>query len=149
MSNEVRTTAKIDASPEEVWALVTDAGRLGDWVTIHRGVKKVSDTPLKEGSTLEQRLCLRGVSFTVKWEVQELEEPRLLVFEGRGPARSKAITRYELSKSDGGTRFDYLNEFKTPMGPLGSAASRVLVGGVSEREAKASLRKLKELLDHV
>src|SRR5690242_4296551 len=103
MSNQVRTTTQIDAPLEEVWKLVMDPERYADWVTIHRGVKKVSDDPLKDGSTLEQRLCLRGVSFTVKWTVEELEEPRLAVMEGRGPARSKAFTRYELTPSSGGT----------------------------------------------
>jgi hypothetical protein len=33
------------------------------------------------------------------------------------------------------------------MGPLGSAATRLLVGGASEREANASLRKLKDLVE--
>jgi uncharacterized protein YndB with AHSA1/START domain len=146
VSNEIRTTVQLDAPPQAVWDVVMDPRRFGDWVTIHRGVKNVSDTPLEEGSTLEQRLCLRGVSFTVRWTVVELEEPRLVVMEGRGPARSRAITRDELTEKDGGTSFAYVNEFKTPMGPLGAAASKVLVGGVSEREAKASLQKLKRLL---
>ncbi len=147
MGNEVRTTTTIDAPPQAVWAVVMDPQRFGDWVTIHRGVKRISDTPLREGSTLEQRLCLRGVSFTVRWTVVEMDAPRLVVMEGKGPARSKAITRDELTEKDGGTSFAYINEFKTPMGPLGAAASRVLVGGVSEREAKASLKRLKELLE--
>jgi uncharacterized protein YndB with AHSA1/START domain len=147
MSNEVRTTTHIDAPPQKVWDTVMDPERFGDWVTIHRGVGKVSDTPLEVGSTLEQRLCLRGVSFTVKWTVVELDEPCLVVMEGRGPAHSRAITRDELTEKNGGTSFAYVNEFKTPMGALGAAAGKVLVGGVSEREARASLRKLKDLLE--
>lgn len=147
MGNEVRTTTQIDAPPQAVWDVVMDPDRFGDWVTIHRGLKHVSDQPLREGSTLEQRLCLRGVPFTVEWTVVELDEPRLVVMEGRGPARSKAITRDELTERDGGTAFVYVNEFKTPLGPLGAAASKVLVGGVSEREAKASLARLKQLLE--
>jgi uncharacterized protein YndB with AHSA1/START domain len=147
MGNEVRTTTQIDVPPQTVWDTVMDPDRFGDWVTIHRGVKKVSDTPLVVGSTMEQRLCLRGVTFTVKWTVVELDEPHLVVMEGKGPARSKAITRDELTAKNGGTSFAYVNEFKTPMGPLGAAASKVLVGGISEREAKASLRKLKHLLE--
>ena len=147
MGKEVRTTTQIDVPPQRVWDTVMDPDRFGDWVTIHRGVKKISDNPLEVGSTLEQRLCLRGVSFTVKWTVVELDEPNLVVMEGKGPAHSKAITRDELTAKNGGTSFAYVNEFKTPMGALGAAAGRVLVGGVSEREAKASLRKLKELLE--
>ncbi len=61
---------------------------------------------------------------------------------------SHARTAYVLEPDgDGGTRFHYENEFKAPGGPLGAAASRVLVGGLPEREAKASLQKLKALLE--
>ncbi|MGI8512503.1 MAG: hypothetical protein ACR2NH_07725, partial [Solirubrobacteraceae bacterium] len=66
-----------------------------------------------------------------------------------GPARSKARTAYRLSADgNGGTRFDYENEFKAPLGPLGAAASRALVGGLPAREAKASLQRLKALLEN-
>jgi uncharacterized membrane protein len=47
----------------------------------------------------------------------------------------------------GGTRFEYENEFKAPGGFLGAAASRMLIGGVPEREARQSLEKLKNLLE--
>ena len=70
------------------------------------------------------------------------------VWEGRGPALSKALIRYQLSGGDDGpTTFTYTNEFKTPGGPLGNVASRVMVGGASEKEARRSLSKLKELLE--
>ncbi len=63
------------------------------------------------------------------------------------PARARAETEYRLSEHDGGTRFDYRNEFKAPLGPLGAAASRVVTGGIPEKEANASLRRLKEILE--
>jgi uncharacterized protein YndB with AHSA1/START domain len=143
----VHTSIEIAASPEEVWNVIMDPHRLDDWVTIHRKLGPVSDDPLRDGSSMEQTLCLRGAHFKVKWRVIELDAPRLAVMEGRGPARSSASIRDELTAVNGGTRFDYTNEFKAPMGPLGSAASRLLVGGLSEREAKASLRKLKDLVE--
>ena len=124
-----------------------DPDRLGDWVTIHRRLRKASDRPLKEGSSLEQALCVRGVTFKVKWEVAELEPERLARWEGRGPARSRAQTVYRLAEDDGGTRFHYENEFRAPMGALGAAASRALMGGVPEREAQTSLKQLKALLE--
>jgi uncharacterized membrane protein len=45
------------------------------------------------------------------------------------------------------TRFDYENEFKAPGGILGAAASRVIVGGVPQREANRSLQRLKALIE--
>jgi hypothetical protein len=45
------------------------------------------------------------------------------------------------------TRFEYENEFKVPGGMLGRAASRVVVGGVPQREANRSLERLKALVE--
>jgi hypothetical protein len=87
------------------------------------------------------------VSFNVTWEVKEFDPPHLAVMEGRGPARSRAFIRDEIVATPDGTRFGYTNDFKPPMGPLGSAAGRVLVGGLSQREADASLQRLKALLE--
>jgi uncharacterized protein YndB with AHSA1/START domain len=90
-----RVTAAIDiaAPPEKVWEVVMDPNRLKDWVTIHRKVGKVSDAPLKDGSTLEQTLHLRGVSIKVRWTVEEARAPERAVWEGRGPARANSSRR--------------------------------------------------------
>jgi hypothetical protein len=42
---------------------------------------------------------------------------------------------------------DDRNEVHTPFGPLGAAASRVIVGGIPEKEANASLRRLRKILE--
>ncbi|HEU4656410.1 MAG TPA: SRPBCC family protein [Capillimicrobium sp.] len=141
MSSKVVTSIQINASPQDVWDVVMDPERLHEWVTIHRGLGAHGD------GHMEQTLCLRGVHFHVRWDLAESDEPKLAVWEGRGPARSKAHTAYRLTAVDGGTRFDYENEFKPPFGPLGAAAGRALVGGVPQREADASLKRLKALLE--
>lgn len=143
----VRTSIEIAAAPERVWSVVMDPHRLGEWVTIHRRLGAVSDDPLEQDSTLEQTVCLRGATFKVRWRVVELEAPHRAVWEGRGPARSRATITDELRATSGGTRFDYVNEFRAPGGPLGAAAGRVLVGGLSQREAERSLRRLKEVVE--
>ena len=146
--SRVEASTEIAAEPDQVWQVIMDPERLGDWVTIHRKLGKVSDRPLKQGSELVQTLCLRGTNFKVHWEVSELDAKRMAVWDGRGPARSHAHTEYRLQPNgDGGTRFDYVNEFKAPLGPLGAAASRALVGGLPKREAKRSLAALKTLLE--
>jgi carbon monoxide dehydrogenase subunit G len=142
--------AKIDiqAPVERVWETVMDPHRLKDWVTIHRSIKDVSEQPLRKGSTMDQILHMRGVSFRVRWTLAEVSAPNMAQWEGRGPAHSRARTRYELSADeDGHTRFDYMNEFTPPGGRLGSVASRVIVGAASEREASSSLSRLKALLE--
>jgi carbon monoxide dehydrogenase subunit G len=139
---KVTTTIDIDAPPQAVWDVVMDPKKLEDWVTIHRGLGD-------HGSDhMEQTLHIRGVNFHVTWDLAESKKPHLAVWDGRGPARSKAHTAYRLSELEGGrTRFDYENEFKAPLGPLGAVASRALVGGVPQREADASLERLKKLIE--
>lgn len=147
MSNAVHAEITIEAPPEKVFETVLDADRLDEWVTIHRKVNSVDSGPPREGMKMEQTLCLRGTKFKVEWELTEYDNCRA-TWEGRGPMGSHARTAYVLEPDgNGGTRFLYENEFKAPGGPLGAAASRVLVGGLPEREARASLQKLKTLLE--
>ena len=145
--SEVVTSIDIKASPETVWAIATDPARLDDWVTIHRGLGDHDGGKARRGFEMVQTLCLRGVNFHVKWELDTCSEPHHAEWKGRCPARSHAETEYRLTAIDGGTRFDYRNEFKAPLGPLGAVASRALVGGVPAREANASLKRLKALAE--
>ena len=143
-------TAEIDiaATPQEVWDLVMDAERTHEWVTISRGVTRFDPLPLRPGWEMEQRLNIRGVTITVEWKLVEVRPPFKAVYEGRGPARAKAKIINELTeRDDGGTHFHYVNEFKAPLGPLGAVASKVMVGGVPQKEADASLAKAKALLE--
>jgi uncharacterized protein YndB with AHSA1/START domain len=145
----VHAAIEINAPVERVWEAIMDPHRLGDWVTIHRQVRDVSDVPLIKGSTMEQVLHMRGINFHVHWKLVEVSPPNHAEWEGRGPAHSRARIRYELSRDgDGPTSFDYTNEFTPPGGLLGSVASRIVVGAASEREAHNSLERLKELLEH-
>lgn len=140
--SEVSTSIDIDAPVEDVWRTVMDPTRLEQWVTIHRRLVSHST------DEMEQVLHLRGTNFKVHWHLVEARKPTHACWVGRGPARSHAETEYRLADNGrGGTRFDYRNEFKAPFGPLGAVASRALVGGLPAKEADASLRKLKALVE--
>lgn len=147
--SRVRASIEIDAPIERVWDTVMDPDRLGDWVTIHRSLQNVSGRPLTSGSTIGQTLRIHGVSFHVDWTLSDVHAPHQADWNGRGPAGSRALTYYRLSGGSDGqpTVFDYTNEFTAPGGRLGNMASRVLVGGASEREAHNSLARLKALLE--
>jgi uncharacterized membrane protein len=144
----VHDQIRIAAPIGRVWDVVMDPTRLYQWVSIHRSLESFSEGPPHKGSTMEQSLRIRGVTFRVKWTLVEVNGPRLAEWEGKGPAHSRARTRYELtSEDDQHTVFDYTNEFTAPGGRLGVVASRVFVGGISEREAHTSLTRLKALVE--
>jgi len=144
---KVRVSVVIDASPEAVFAAAMAPERTPEWVTIVVRVEGHDPGPLRVGYEMRQRLCLRGVPFTVAWKLIEIDAPHHARWEGRGPARSKAIIENRLEATADGTRFTYVNEFKTPLGPLGALAAGALMGGLPEREATVSLARLKALVE--
>ena len=147
--SRVHVTTEIKAPVDRVWKTVMNPDCLKDWVTIHRSVGAVSSRPLHEGSTMDQVLQLRGVSFRVHWTLVEVNQPTYAEWAGVGPGHSRARIRYELTADgDGATQFEYINEFTPPGGRLGTMAGRVIVGAASEREAEQSLTRLKALLEH-
>jgi uncharacterized protein YndB with AHSA1/START domain len=146
--SEVSVTIDIAAPPEEIWAVIMDPSRFGDWVSIHRKLCSADDGPLRPGFKVEQKLALRGAPFTVHWTLTECEAPNLGTWEGKGPAGSYArVTNRLQPNGDGGTHFEYENQFEAPGGAMGRLASRVLVGGMPKREADKSLKRLKVLLE--
>jgi carbon monoxide dehydrogenase subunit G len=143
----VTASIEIAAPPERVWETVMDPKCLEHWVTIHRRLVRADAGPVKIGYEMEQAIHLRGVTLDVHWELVECKPPRRAVWEGRGPARSRAHTEYLLSDEGGRTRFDYQNEFRAPLGPVGAIVSRALVGGIPQREANRTLQALKEKIE--
>ena len=138
----------IDAPLQDVWDHIMNPAKMGSWVTIVDRIERVDPGPIRPGFQMSQTLILRGVHFKVRWTLEELAAPRFARWEGKGPARSTAVTENRLSERDGRTHFDYRNEFRTPFGLLGAAASKVIVGGIPEKEAAASLRRLRRILEN-
>ena len=101
----VTASIQIPASPADVWKTVMDPDRLGDWVTIHRALIRADSGPPRVGYRMDQQVHLRGVSLDIHWKLVDCRACELAVWEGRGPARSRARTEYILSETeDGGTR---------------------------------------------
>ena len=147
MADEVRESIEIDAPVQEVWDLVMDPNRLGEWVSTHQAVANVPDGGLEEGSTFEQRMKLAGKGFDVTWTVMECDAPNKAAWEGAGPGGSTAHVVYELSEAGGGTRFDYTHGFDLPGGVLGRVAGRVASGTAARAQARKTLARLRELIE--
>ncbi|MBA2644151.1 MAG: SRPBCC family protein [Solirubrobacterales bacterium] len=144
----VAVSIDIAAPVQVVWDFAMDPRSTLEWVTIARSVGAVDEGPLRVGFEMEQTLALRGVPFKVAWTLVAIDAPHFARWEGHGPARSRAVIEDRLSERDGGTtHFHYTNSFRAPFGPLGSVASRTMVGGIPEKEAMASLSRLKRRLE--
>ena len=65
-----------------------------------------------------------------------------------GGAGAKAQIDYELSEYDGVTTFEYENQFELPAGKVGKLAGKAFNAMSGDREAKKSLKRLKELIEN-
>ena len=147
MGDLVEQSVEIDAPIERVWDLVMDPNRLGEWVTIHEEVSELPPGDLVAGSRFRQRMKLKGVPLNVRWEIVEYDPPHHARWAGEAAAGAKAAIVYDLSANGDGTTFDYVNEFDLPGGKVGRLAGRAFNAASGDREAKRSLKRLKELLE--
>ena len=148
VARSVKETIFVAAAPERVWRTVMDPSLLERWVTTHDSVAGASSGPVSEGDSFTQKLRLAGKSFKVDWEVVEADEPKLARWTGKGPAGSQASVSYRLEAEDGGTRFEYENEFALPGGVIGKVAGGLLSAAPGSREARRSLERLRALLEN-
>jgi carbon monoxide dehydrogenase subunit G len=147
MSEGVSAEIEIAAAPQEIYDVMMDPNRLGDWVTIHREVSNAPEPPLTEGDSFEQKMALAGKSFKVDWTVVRADAPSAAEWEGKGPAGSGARVSYRIEESGEGSKVRYENEFDFPAGFLGSVAGRLLVRSPAKKEAEKTLAQLKDLLE--
>lgn len=141
---KVERSIEIPASPEEVYAVVMDANRLGDWVTIHQELVDGPSGELTEGDELTQKLKVAGQGFKVDWQVVKAERPRDVEWAGRGPMGTNARVSYDLEDRGGKTCFNYVNEYELPGGPLGKLGAKAFER-TAGKEADKSLERLKGL----
>jgi uncharacterized protein YndB with AHSA1/START domain len=106
------TTATIDAAPEAVWTVLTDAAA---WPTWDSGVTAVEGR-IAEGEKITVRTEVSpGRAFPV--EVTALEAPRRMVFRGGMPlGLFRGERTYTLTPADGGaTTFRMREEYTGPL----------------------------------
>ncbi len=93
----VDVTVDLNAAPHTVFEMLLDISRTPEWVTICRAVLHLDDGTPSPGWQCKQRYVLRGAPFVVTWTLDELIPDRHLSWSGRGPARSTAFIKQDLT----------------------------------------------------
>lgn len=101
----------IDASPEKVWAVLTDGARFPEWDS---GIDRVEGT-IAPGATVKLYVKVNpGRAFPLK--VSEFQAPRRMVFSGGMPlGLFKGVRTYTLEPDGSSTRFFMREEYTGPL----------------------------------
>jgi uncharacterized protein YndB with AHSA1/START domain len=108
-SFEARST--INATPERVWAVLTDGARFPEWDS---GIERVEGT-IAPGATIKLYVKVNpGRAFPLK--VTEFQPPRRMVFAGGMPlGLFKGVRTYTLEPDAAATRFSMREEYTGPL----------------------------------
>jgi uncharacterized membrane protein len=138
---------EVDRSPGEVFALLTDLDRLPEWATIVVETRDVSDLPVRQGCTFRQTLRVLGREVETDWRVTELDPPNHVAYEAAAPGGGTLTMRQSVAPHDAGSRVALEIDYELPGFWLGELLDRGVVEAHNEREADASLERLKRLLE--
>jgi hypothetical protein len=108
------SAAEIDASPDAVWAVLTDAGAYPDWDS---GVQSVEGTIAPGEQITVRSEANPGRAFPVK--VTEFAPGQRMTWSGGMPlGLFKGVRTFALTPSGDGTRFVMREQYTGPLLPL-------------------------------
>ena len=108
------SSATIDAAPDAIWTVLTDARRYADWDS---GVSKVEGT-IAPGETIKVHTEANpGRAFPVK--VTDYQTAKSMTWSGGMPlGLFKGVRTFTLTPENGATRFDMREEYTGPLLPV-------------------------------
>ncbi len=144
---ELRHEVRIDAPPDRVWAVATDANRLPEWQTNIVEVRDVTGRLDQVGARYTAINKLAGRPLEAEWEVTQAEPNRLLELTGKAPGGGRAMNRIRLIPSDGATDVKVELDYELPGGFLGQFANRLFVEHALQRDVRHSSENFKALCE--
>jgi uncharacterized protein YndB with AHSA1/START domain len=142
---EIRESAIVEASPEEVWKVVSDPRNLPHWNRHIRAVHGMPQDGLREGDRYWTEMGGFGLHFRIRAQVQEMEPPRYSKIRLTGPIEA-VVQTWVHPAGRRRSRLEHLVEYHVPGGPIGSVLGRSLrrfgAGAMLRRGVRAQKRQI-------
>lgn len=142
----VAVEVEIDATPEQVWAVVSDPRNLPHW---DKHIVEVADVPaggLAEGTTYTTVMRFMAVRARIAAEVLEWHPPHVSSIRLSGVVEATVTTTVE-ALGDHRSRLRHEVDYRFRGGPLGKVAARsiALVGGAQFALRRGALAQKREI----
>jgi uncharacterized membrane protein len=139
--------AHIDAPPESAFALTIDATRDPEWNSSVVEVKDISGPLDTVGASYTAILKLGGRRLETRWEVRNVERPRLLEFTASSPMGGQASSTTTFEAASGGTDLTVEVDYELPGGFVGGMADKLFVERAIERDVRHSMENFKAICE--
>ncbi|NMN95675.1 SRPBCC family protein [Antrihabitans stalactiti] len=139
----VKTTATFDATPDKVWAVVSDLPRWGEWLVIHRSWQGDVPASVSAGAVATANANVMNMPIAIEWTVDNLSPLHRLAMSGKTRAGILLSLRLDLVPVDDRTRLDIEIVINGGMidSPMGGIFRKTLTGALDK-----SSRRLGALL---
>ena len=122
----IEATRELAASPDALWATVSNLNTWGDWFTVHDKWMEEPPATLTAGMKLSAKIVMLGMANKIDWTVGDVEAPNRLVLSGTGMAGVKATFEFAIVPEGSGSRFTVAGDFEGAMvkGALAKAVEK-------------------------
>ena len=141
----ISRTIHIEATPEQVFDLLTNPERFREWQVPAAEVKDITGTPGTVGLGWTTASTFVGRKMESHMSVTAVERPRS--FELKSTGSMAATVRGRFEPAAGGTDITIENEYEMPLGFIGDAANKLFVEKSFAESWDKSLAKFKALVE--
>ncbi|UGT53609.1 SRPBCC family protein [Nocardia asteroides] len=136
----IEATKSVTASPEALWAVVSDPQTWDKWFTIHERFMEEPPTVLTEGAGLVAKIVMLGMANKMEWTVKAVEVPNRLTLTGAGMAGVRTEFTFDIQPDGTGSTIVVSGDFEGALikGALGKAV---------EKDGRTQLDKSLDQLD--
>jgi uncharacterized protein YndB with AHSA1/START domain len=140
----------VAASPADVWALVSDLTRTGEWSPECVGVDVLDSGPIAAGSRFVGHNQQGSRTWDMHGVVDRVVPEREFAFHTERDGQVRTRWAYRLEPQDGGTRLTESWERVAKIGAVQRLVERLVLGGRqqhNEANVRASLERIKALVE--
>lgn len=122
----IEATKNLNATPDALWAVVSDPQTWDKWFTIHERWMEEPPATLTTGSKLVAKIMMLGMANKMEWVVEEVDSPNNLVLSGAGMAGVKVKFSFDIRPEGAGSTFSVSGDFEGALikGALGKAVEK-------------------------
>lgn len=142
----IQRSVVINAPAEDVFALMTDTGRYGEWVHHFAGLDEGPET-LAEGDTFRWRVRLARLTLKPRSTVEQLDPPGLYIEEIRVGRLVHATLTKTVMRQKRRSQLSWTLNYRVIGGPLGVAADWLIGHRLADRAVRESLQGAKRVLE--